>query len=75
MPVPFPFRPPGCRSLPLVVVITDIGVQTKRMVPATAAAFVTAGLISVLVFPLIAFSRPLNKPSGRGCPRGVGGER
>jgi Kef-type K+ transport system membrane component KefB len=51
-----PFALLSAAALPLVVVITDIGVQTKRMVPATAAALVTAGLISVLVFPLIAFS-------------------
>jgi Kef-type K+ transport system membrane component KefB len=50
-----PFALLSAAALPLVVVITDIGVQTNRMRPATAAALVTAGLISVLVFPLIAF--------------------
>lgn len=41
-------------GLPLVVVITTIGVETDRMRPGNAAALVGAGMLSVLVFPLVA---------------------
>jgi len=40
-------------ALPLVVVITDLGVSTGRMRPVNAAALVAAAIISVLVFPLL----------------------
>jgi len=38
-------------ALPLVVVITEIGVQTGQMRSSTAAALVGAGMISVVVYP------------------------
>lgn len=38
-------------GLPLIVVITSIGVAEGRMRPVNATALVTAGIISVLVFP------------------------
>lgn len=41
-------------ALPLIVAITDIGVATGRMRSENAAALVGAGMISVLVFPLLA---------------------
>ena len=41
-------------QLPLVVVITGIGVETGRLKSGTAAAAVGAAMISVLVFPLLA---------------------
>jgi Kef-type K+ transport system membrane component KefB len=41
-------------ALPLVVVITEIGVSTGRMKPGNAAALVGAGMLSVLIFPLVA---------------------
>ena len=41
-------------ELPLVVVITGIGVQTGRLRTATAAALVAAAMLSVLVLPLAA---------------------
>jgi Kef-type K+ transport system membrane component KefB len=41
-------------ELPLVVVITAIGVRTGRLSSATAAALVAAAMLSVLAFPLIA---------------------
>lgn len=47
-------------TLPLVVVITDLGKATGRMQPENAAALVGAGMLSVLLFPLIALS--LRKP-------------
>jgi Kef-type K+ transport system membrane component KefB len=41
-------------GLPLIVVITTIGVSEGRMVPANAAALVGAGMLSVLIYPLAA---------------------
>jgi Kef-type K+ transport system membrane component KefB len=41
-------------SLPFIVAATAIGVALDAMTRATAAAFVTAGLISALVFPMAA---------------------
>lgn len=43
-------------SLPLIVVITELGKSTGRMLPENAAALVGAGILSVLLFPLIALS-------------------
>lgn len=43
-------------TLPLVVVITEIGKATGRMQPENAAALVGAGILSVLLFPLLALS-------------------
>lgn len=42
-------------ALPLVVVITTIGVESHGLKPSTAAALVCAGMVSVLVLPLLAF--------------------
>jgi Kef-type K+ transport system membrane component KefB len=41
-------------GLPLVVVITTIGVSEGRMLPENAAALVGAGMLSVLLYPLVA---------------------
>jgi Kef-type K+ transport system membrane component KefB len=43
-------------SLPLIVVITELGKATGRMLPETAAALVGAGILSVLLFPLLALT-------------------
>lgn len=43
-------------ALPLVVVITEIGLQTGRMRPENATALVGAAMLSVLVFPLVGFA-------------------
>lgn len=43
-------------TLPLVVVITEVGKATGRMLPENAAALVGAGILSVLIFPLVALS-------------------
>lgn len=43
-------------TLPLVVVITELGKATGRMMPENAAALVGAGILSVLLFPLIALT-------------------
>ena len=49
-------------ALPLLVVITEIGLDTERMKPANAAALVGAGMLSVLLFPLIGFKVLGNEP-------------
>jgi Kef-type K+ transport system membrane component KefB len=41
-------------SLPLLIALADIGEQDGVMLPATAAALVGAGVLSVLIFPLVA---------------------
>jgi hypothetical protein len=41
-------------ALPLVVAVTEIGLEEGRMLPENAAALVGAGMVSVLLFPLIA---------------------
>src|SRR5436190_9152559 len=43
-------------SLSFIVVATQIGLALKIMSPATATALVAAGLVSVVVFPALAFS-------------------
>lgn len=50
-------------GLPLIVAITEIGLATGEMRPENAAALVGAGLLSVLVFPLLA--RSLGHGPGR----------
>ena len=41
-------------SLPLLIALAEIGEEDGVMLPATAAALVGAGVLSVLIFPLIA---------------------
>ena len=41
-------------TLPLLVALTDIGLRNGTMLPENAAALVGAGVLSVLVFPMIA---------------------
>ena len=43
-------------SLPFIVAATQIGVELDRISSVTAAALVTAGLLSVLMFPAIALT-------------------
>ena len=40
-------------ALPLVVAITDLGVEAGQMRASTAAAMVGAGMVSVIIFPLL----------------------
>jgi hypothetical protein len=42
-------------SLSFIVVATQIGLALEIMLPATATALVAAGLVSVVVFPALAF--------------------
>jgi len=50
-------------GLPIIVVITSLGVSEHRMKPQNAAALVAAGMLSVLIYPLIGL-RWLDKGSG-----------
>jgi Kef-type K+ transport system membrane component KefB len=43
-------------ALPLVVVITQIGTDSGRMLPENAAALVGAAMLSVVIYPAIAFA-------------------
>lgn len=43
-------------QLPLVVAITSIGLDTGKMVPTTAAALVSAAVLTVLIFPSLAIA-------------------
>ena len=43
-------------ALPLLVVITTVGLETDQMRPQNATALVGAGMLSVLVFPLASFA-------------------
>jgi Kef-type K+ transport system membrane component KefB len=58
-------------TLPLLIALVEIGQRDGVMLPATAAALVGAGVLSVLVFPLIAVglhrSAPLT-PADVGIP-------
>jgi Kef-type K+ transport system membrane component KefB len=44
-------------GLPLIVVITTIGVNEHRMKPQNAAALVAAGMLSVLIYPIVGMRR------------------
>lgn len=41
-------------SLPLIVTAVDVGVRVGQLTPATGAALVSAGLLSVVLFPPVA---------------------
>jgi Kef-type K+ transport system membrane component KefB len=41
-------------GLPIIVAVTNIGLEEKAIQPGTAAALVGAGMLSVLLFPLLA---------------------
>jgi Kef-type K+ transport system membrane component KefB len=49
-----PFALYSATGLPLIVAITELGVASGLMAPDRAALLVSAGMISVLVFPLLA---------------------
>ena len=53
-------------SMPLLVALAEIGEQDGVMLPATAAALIGAGALSVLVYPLIAVA--LHRSSPRVAP-------
>lgn len=49
-----PFALYSATGLPLIVIITEIGVSSGLMAPDRAAVLVSAGMISVLLFPVLA---------------------
>jgi len=49
-------------TLPLLIALVEIGQQDGVMLPSTAAALVGAGVLSVLVFPLIAVTLHRSAP-------------
>ena len=51
-------------GLPLIVVITTIGVNEQRMKSPNAAALVAAGMLSVLVYPIIGMRRLQRETAG-----------
>lgn len=55
-------------ALPLVVVITTIGLETERMLPNNAAALVGAGMLSVLLYPLLGFALRRRHAAADGGP-------
>ena len=46
----------GATGLPIIVAVTSIGVDQGDLATGTAAALVGAGMVSVLLFPLIALA-------------------
>jgi Kef-type K+ transport system membrane component KefB len=44
-------------GLPLIVVITTIGVDAHKMKPQNAAALIAAGMLSVLIYPIVGIRR------------------
>jgi len=46
----------GATGLPIIVAVSAIGVEQGELTSGTAAALVAAGLLSVLLFPLLALS-------------------
>ncbi|MFF7437033.1 cation:proton antiporter [Streptomyces sp. NPDC008122] len=59
----------GSTALPLVVAIITIGVDDKEMTAGEAAALVGAGMLSVLVFPLLALRLRARAGAGPGEKR------
>ena len=53
-------------GLPLILVITTIGVEEHKMKPQNAAALVAAGMLSVLVFPILGLRRLRTDPEAVG---------
>ncbi|MFF3758059.1 cation:proton antiporter [Streptomyces sp. NPDC002185] len=62
----------GSTALPLVVAITTIGVDDKEMTAGEAAALVGAGMLSVLIFPLLAL-RLRARAGGKALPTETAG--
>ena len=57
-------------GLPIIVVITTLGVDEHRMKPQNAAALVAAGMLSVLIYPLIGLRWLGTGAAGKG-PRAI----
>ncbi|MFF4008245.1 cation:proton antiporter [Streptomyces sp. NPDC001717] len=66
----------GSTALPLVVAITTLGVQDGKVTPGEAAALVGAGMVSVLVFPLLGMRlRDRSRSAGERAAEVPRGER
>ncbi len=63
----------GATGLPIIVAVTDIGVESGDLASGTAAALVGAGMLSVLLLPLIGLALHRRAPDGTVKPadRGV----
>ncbi len=63
----------GATGLPIVVAVTNIGVTAGDLTAGTASALVGAGMLSVLLFPLIGLALHRRAPDGDAKPadRGV----
>jgi len=55
-------------SLPVIVTAAQIGVMLGKITPVTAAALVCAGLLSVLIFPLLALTLLRGEPATAPAP-------
>jgi len=55
-------------GLPLIVVITTLGVDEHEMKPQNAAALVAAGMLSVLIYPIIGLRRLARSPKVAEAP-------
>jgi Kef-type K+ transport system membrane component KefB len=68
-------------GLPIIVVITTLGVSEHRMKPQNAAALVAAGMLSVLIYPLVGLrwlekgSRATGRPGPSGSAGAPGGSQ
>ena len=58
----------GATGLPIIVAVTDIGVEAGELAAGTAAALVGAGMLSVLLFPLIGLALHRRAPDGSAKP-------
>ncbi|MCY0942299.1 cation:proton antiporter [Streptomyces antarcticus] len=65
----------GSTALPLVVAITTMGVQDGKVESGEAAALVGAGMLSVLVFPLVGLRLRAGSGTGSGSGSGSGSGR
>jgi Kef-type K+ transport system membrane component KefB len=55
-------------GLPLIVVITTLGVDEHKMKPQNAAALVAAGMLSVLIYPIVGLRRLARSPKVAEAP-------
>jgi Kef-type K+ transport system membrane component KefB len=60
-------------TMPLLVALAEIGERDGVMLPATAAALIGAGVLSVLVYPLIAVTLHRSAPAAARTARASGG--
>ena len=54
----------GATGLPIIVAVTAIGVDSGDLAAGTAASLVGAGMLSVLLFPLVGLAQHRKAPDG-----------